>query len=465
MNRGPPHATGGYSAPRRGQSSRSAGHRNPHITGGDGAFSDDSIYNRGGLARGGRGSAHYQSSPASFHRRSTYRPTPVFEYRVKKPSRDESCQTEQVHQDQSAFNDIGSRPKQSESSDSAPESDSSLLPACLSSHGTPLDVSKMRVEQALVKRVGKANIICLQNVSQPPLHSGAKDQSLQEHFSKRTEPTGDSGSSENQPVIEPFDICLPKNRPFVVLKSTLFDINRGKRNEIKHASEKQGKILEPGMVLLKGFLSIDDQVRIVNKCRNLGLGPGGFYQPGYRGGAKLRLKMMCLGRNWDPDTSSYEELRSIDGAAAPIIPDEFCELVKKAMKDSIALSQRNNKATSAEDILPGMTPDICVVNFYSTSGRLGLHQDKDESEGSLRKGLPVVSFSIGDAGEFLYGDTRDEKDAKKVLLESGDVLIFGGKSRHIFHGVRSVHINTAPKSLLEESDLRAGRLNLTFRQY
>jgi len=39
-----------------------------------------------------------------------------------------------------------------------------------------------------------------------------------------------------------------------------------------------------------------------------------------------------------------------------------------------------------------------------------------------------VSFSIGDTAEFLYGDEREVDKAKRVLLESGDVLIFGGKS-------------------------------------
>jgi alkylated DNA repair dioxygenase AlkB len=27
-----------------------------------------------------------------------------------------------------------------------------------------------------------------------------------------------------------------------------------------------------------------------------------------------------------------------------------------------------------EDVLPAMSPDICIVNFYTTTGRLGLHQ-------------------------------------------------------------------------------------------
>lgn len=83
----------------------------------------------------------------------------------------------------------------------------------------------------------------------------------------------------------------------------------------------------------------------------------------------------------------------------------------------------------------------------------------------MRDGLPIVSFSVGDSAEFLYGDGWDAYNADKVILKSGDVLIFGGKSRHIYHGVRSIIRNSAPKNLLKETYLRPGRLNLTFREF
>jgi alkylated DNA repair dioxygenase AlkB len=92
-------------------------------------------------------------------------------------------------------------------------------------------------------------------------------------------------------------------------------------------------------------------------------------------------------------------------------------------------------------------------------------QDKDETRASLDKGLPVVSFSIGETAEFLYGDVRDVDKASKIDLESGDVLIFGGESRLVFHGVSNVKPDTAPSWLTDETSLRPGRLNLTFRKY
>lgn len=91
-----------------------------------------------------------------------------------------------------------------------------------------------------------------------------------------------------------------------------------------------------------------------------------------------------------------------------------------------------------------------------------MHQDKDESKDSLRRGVPVVSFSIGDSAEFVYG--RDRNCDENIVLESGDVVIFGGPSRLCYHGVRSILPQTAPSSLLKKTNLRPGRLNLTFRQ-
>lgn len=305
-----------------------------------------------------------------------------------------------------------------------------------------------------------------QNESHLSFQAGANDQLSQEKDPNIVVSAGDSGYSEQQAVVEPFDICLPKTGTTLKLKPSLLVKNREKRNDVRRAADGvNGRILRSGMVLLKNYLSLHDQIKIIKLCRDIGLGPGGFYQPVYRDGGRMHLKMMSLGRSWDPDRGKYLEHRPVDGAKAPIFPSDFHPLVERAIKDSRALIEINCKSTAAEDILPPLSPNICVVNFYSESGRLGLHQDKDESPESLRTGLPVVSFSIGDIGEFLYGDQRDVEKAEKVKLESGDVLIFGGMSRHIFHGVSSVQPKTAPAALLDETNLRPGRLNLTFREY
>lgn len=100
---------------------------------------------------------------------------------------------------------------------------------------------------------------------------------------------------------------------------------------------------------------------------------------------------------------------------------------------------------------------VCNIYFKIVT------QDDDESPDSVDKGLPVVSISIGDSATFLYR-YKDEKEPAEISLQSGDVLIFGGKSRKILHGVKEIIQNSAPPPI-QESMLKPGRLNLTFRQY
>ncbi|KAF6146451.1 hypothetical protein GIB67_037751 [Kingdonia uniflora] len=263
-----------------------------------------------------------------------------------------------------------------------------------------------------------------------------------------------------------FDICRDKSAPVVKLKPSLLEKNREKRQEVERRKGSSHRFLQTGMVLLENHIIRSDQIKIVKKCRELGIGLGGFYIPGYDSGSKLQLRMMCLGKNWEPQSKEYVDVRSVDGAKAPIIPEEFKKLAEEAIQYSHELLIKEKyKIENVKEILPLMHPDICIVNFYTQSGKLGLHQDRDESPESLHKRLPVVSFSIGDDAEFLYGDDRDVDKAKKVTLKSGDVLIFGGESRHIFHGVSSIIPNSAPKYLSDDANLRPGRINLTFRQY
>jgi alkylated DNA repair dioxygenase AlkB len=166
-----------------------------------------------------------------------------------------------------------------------------------------------------------------------------------------------------------FDICIPKQFPVVILKPSLFAKNREKRKEMKQESSKGIEELRHGMVHLKGYISLNDQIKIVKVCRELGLGEGGFYQPCYEDGTKLRFKMMCLGRNWDPQTRQYAQQRPSDGSFPPEIPNELLTLLHSAIKDSHSLT----KLPNSEPLLPS-SPDICIVKFYDRNGRLGLRQ-------------------------------------------------------------------------------------------
>jgi DNA alkylation damage repair protein AlkB len=117
-------------------------------------------------------------------------------------------------------------------------------------------------------------------------------------------------------------------------------------------------------------------------------------------------------------------------------------------------------ASAAHEAGFAFSPDICLINFYDADGRMGLHQDKDESQASISSGAPVVSLSIGDTARFLFGGLRRRDPVEPILLESGDAFVFGAESRLRYHGVTRVLPGTSPATLGLE-----GRFNLTFRQY
>jgi DNA alkylation damage repair protein AlkB len=201
----------------------------------------------------------------------------------------------------------------------------------------------------------------------------------------------------------------------------------------------------PGAVWLRSWLALDLQQQLLEQCRSLLSGPGGAYTPTVRGGGKMHVQMMCLGRHWNPLTYTYEATRADhDHAPVAAVPQEWVTLA----------------STAALEAGFDFAPDICLINFYEADGRMGLHQDKDESSASLDAGLPVVSMSIGDTARFLFGGRKRREPIEAMMLESGDVFVFGGDARLRYHGVSRIVPGTAPAAL----EL-AGRINLTFRQY
>lgn len=227
--------------------------------------------------------------------------------------------------------------------------------------------------------------------------------------------------------------------------------------EMPRGSADTGALM-PGLVILKGFLTPQEQQELVDDSRRMGLGEGGFYKPTYASGAKCRLHQMCLGRHWNVKSEKYEDQRSNhDNAPVPELPESWKMYAQRSL----------NIAKRIDPLVMGtcktMTPDICVVNFYKKAGRNGMHIDKDESDEAMSMGSPVISFSIGCAAEFAYIDHYPEphEAVPIVRLESGDALVFGGPARKVVHALTRVYNGTQPPWL----HMRSGRLNLTFREY
>ena len=99
-------------------------------------------------------------------------------------------------------------------------------------------------------------------------------------------------------------------------------------------------------------------------------------------------------------------------------------------------------------------PEACLVNFYETSAKMGLHQDRDEENFDA----PVLSVSLGDTCLFRIGGENRKDPTKSFKLESGDVMLLTGKSRMAFHGVDRIYPGTS--TLLKQE----GRINLTLRR-
>jgi DNA oxidative demethylase len=201
----------------------------------------------------------------------------------------------------------------------------------------------------------------------------------------------------------------------------------------------------PGAFHLHRYLPADGQRALVEQCRALVEGAVPAYVPVVRGGGQMRVRMLCLGRHWNGKTYRYEARRSdFDDLPAPPLPENL-----RALANGVA------RATG----MP-LDADLCILNYYDEQGRMGLHQDKDESDRSLAAGLPVVSISLGDTAKFLFGGLRRRDPVEALLLESGDAFVFGGPARLRYHGVTRILPGTAPRELGI-----TGRFNLTFRQY
>ena len=199
-----------------------------------------------------------------------------------------------------------------------------------------------------------------------------------------------------------------------------------------------------GLVLFERRLTVNEQRDLWRSCQELAEGAVPIYTPTVRGGRKMSVGMLCLGRHWNGITYAYEERRSdFDGLPVPPIPPAFARIAVAA----------------ASDAGFEMKPDLCIMNYYTVEARMGVHQDKDERPETIAAGTPIVSVSLGDAGRFVVGGISRRDPTSPLILRSGDVLVMGGPSRLRYHGVTRILPGTAPEGT------GPGRFNLTFRQY
>ena len=79
--------------------------------------------------------------------------------------------------------------------------------------------------------------------------------------------------------------------------------------------------LADGLVLFQSRLPASEQRELWTLCRELAEGAVPMYTPTVRGGKKMSVGMLCLGKHWNAVTYKYEDRRSdFDGLAVPEIP-------------------------------------------------------------------------------------------------------------------------------------------------
>jgi alkylated DNA repair protein (DNA oxidative demethylase) len=197
--------------------------------------------------------------------------------------------------------------------------------------------------------------------------------------------------------------------------------------------------IAPGALWLRGFVRDDakalvhaiERIAAVSPFRNM-ITPGGF---------TMSVAMTNCGKaGWITDRRGYRyaETDPLSDKPWPTMPKLFIDLATRA---------------AAAAGFADFAPDACLVNRYEPGARMSLHQDKDERDFTQ----PIVSISLGLPAAFLFGGLKRSDRPKRLRLESGDVVVWGGPARKVFHGIDALPAGVDP--------LTGGyRYNLTLRR-
>jgi DNA oxidative demethylase len=211
-------------------------------------------------------------------------------------------------------------------------------------------------------------------------------------------------------------------------------------------ADRSGREVLPGVVHVPAWLGLPAQRALVEDFRRWALPPAGLRHPRVPTGHLMSVQSVCLGWHWQPYAYS-RTADDTDGARVKPLPPEVIELAH----DAVAAAYGAGVPEAAT-----YAPDAAIVNLYAPGARLSLHQDGEEPSAA-----PVVTISLGDACTFrLAGVDRRTGPFTDIEMRSGDLLVFGGPNRRIYHGVPKVFPGTAPPDLA----LPLGRLSITVRE-
>ena len=190
-----------------------------------------------------------------------------------------------------------------------------------------------------------------------------------------------------------------------------------------------------GCSIYPGLLEQMAQVTLVRQVRDVVRdAPLVQFQTPY--GKPMTVRTSSSGDfGWTSDRSGFRyATQQADGSPWPTIPP-----IARDVWERVSGTDRS--------------PESCLINFYAPDAKMGMHQDRDESD----LGQPVVSISLGDEGLFRIGNPTRGGKTESIWLRSGDVVVLGGEGRMNYHGIDRIKPGTS--TLLE----KPGRLNLTMR--
>ncbi len=197
--------------------------------------------------------------------------------------------------------------------------------------------------------------------------------------------------------------------------------------------------LGPGATVLRGFARKRDVVLLAEIEQVSAKAP--FRHMVTPGGFEMSVAMTnCGAAGWVTDRAGYR-YRSDDplsGKRWPAMPVPFLTLADEAARAAG---------------FAGFVPDACLINRYEPGTKLSLHQDKDEASYAH----PIVSVSLGLSATFQFGGPKRSDPVRRVVLEHGDVVVWGGPSRLFHHGVLTLKSGEHPMT-------GARRFNLTLRR-
>ena len=158
------------------------------------------------------------------------------------------------------------------------------------------------------------------------------------------------------------------------------------------------------------------------------------------GGYTMSVAMTNCGRlGWVSDRTGYryDPVDPGTGAPWPAMPGAFLDIAVRAAEAGFA----------------NYDPDACLINRYIAGAKLGLHQDRDEKD----TWAPIVSVSLGLPAVFLWGGKSRSDPMRRLRVENGDVAVWGGPARFVYHGVAPLKDGPHPLTVTT-------RVNLTFRK-